>query len=375
MAFGKPQLLFHSFRKYGDLVNRIWLLIALGIRLGTYFDQGSLAADQVTSVSRIAFGSCCKQDQEVPIWNAILAQKPDLFVMLGDNIYGDSTDLEVLKSKWDALGQQPGFQSVRQSCRVLATWDDHDYGADDAGAEYPMKKESQKLFLDFLGEPSDSTRRQQEGVYASYEFGPNERRVQVILLDTRYHRSPLKLNGRNKLDPGYLGPYTKNSDRGATILGETQWAWFHEQLRRPANVRIIGSSIQVLANQHYYEKWGNFPAERVRFMQAIRDTQATGVIVVSGDRHSAEISRNDRLTGYPLFEITSSSLNSPGKPKVEPNRDRVGSLHGEVNFGTIEIDWNQADPVISMDVRSVEGKSIESQKVPLSQLRSTATNE
>ncbi len=319
--------------------------------------------------SRIVFGSCCKQDKPVPIWEAIVAERPELFLMIGDNIYGDSQDMALLKTKWDQLGAQPGYQKLKQTCRVLATWDDHDYGADDAGADFPKKRESQQLFLDFFDEPADSARRKQEGIYASYEYGPADRRVQVILLDTRFHRSPLKKSGRKRGDPGFLGPYTKNGDPGATILGEAQWTWLEEQLRKPAQVRIIASSIQVLPNQHYWEKWGNFPADRVRFMQVIRDTKANGVIVLSGDRHSAEISRNERLVGYPLFEITSSSLNAPAQPKEEPNRDRVGSLHGEVNFGVVSIDWSLPDPLLTLELRDVQGKAIESQKLHLSELR------
>ena len=326
------------------------------------------AADPQTPPSRVVFGSCCKQDKPAPIWDAIVAAQPDLFLMIGDNIYGDSQDMAVLKAKWDTLGAVPGFMKLKQCCPVLATWDDHDYGADDAGAEFPKKKESQQLFLDFFDEPANSSRRKQEGIYTSYEYGPPERRVQVILLDTRYHRSPLKKSGRKKGDPGFLGPYTRNTDPGATILGEAQWSWFEAQLRRPAQVRIIASSIQVLPNQHYWEKWGHFPQERVRFMQAIRDARATGAIVISGDRHSAEISRNDRLVGYPLFEITSSSLNAPAQPKEESNRDRVGGLHGQENFGVISIDWSQPDPVITLDLRDVTGKPLESQTIRLSKL-------
>jgi alkaline phosphatase D len=73
---------------------------------------------------------------------------------------------------------------------VLAVWDDHDYGANDAGAEYPMKAESQRMFLDFFGVAGDSPRRRRPGIYDARVFGPPGRRVQVILLDLRYFRSP-----------------------------------------------------------------------------------------------------------------------------------------------------------------------------------------
>src|SRR6185436_13483983 len=84
-------------------------------------------------ISRIAFGSCCKQDKPAPIWDAIAAQKPERFLFIGDNIYGDSQDMAVLKAKWKLLNDMPGYQKLKATCPILATWDDHDYGVDDGG--------------------------------------------------------------------------------------------------------------------------------------------------------------------------------------------------------------------------------------------------
>ncbi|MFM7836911.1 MAG: alkaline phosphatase family protein, partial [Planctomycetaceae bacterium] len=100
-------------------------------------------------LQRISFGSCAKQDQPQPIWDAIVAGAPDLFILLGDNIYGDSNDMQVLREKYGMLERQPGFMKLRAVCPVLATWDDHDYGRDDAGAEFEQRVESQRVFLDF----------------------------------------------------------------------------------------------------------------------------------------------------------------------------------------------------------------------------------
>ena len=74
----------------------------------------------------------------------------------------------------------------------MAVWDDHDYGENDAGLEYPQKAESQQIFLDFLNEPGDSVRRKSPGIYDSIILGPDGKRVQFILLDTRYFRTSLK---------------------------------------------------------------------------------------------------------------------------------------------------------------------------------------
>lgn len=344
----------------------IWCGFLLTAMTGT-----ALMADDAL-VSTIGFGSCCRQDRPMAIWESIVSAKPDVFLMIGDNIYGDSEDLAVLKQKWDILGANPNFQTLRQQSRLLATWDDHDYGTNDAGAEYPKKKESQQLFLDFFCEPTDSLRRKQDGVYWSYVFGPAGRRTQIILLDTRYHRSPLKSNGKKKGgNVPYYGPYAPNDDVGATVLGDVQWKWLEQQLRQPAELRIIASSIQVLANQHDWEKWGNFPAERERLFRLLRDTKANGVIFISGDRHHAEISRNDQILGYPLFDATSSSLNQPSKSDTpdEPNDDRLQTIYRQMNFGMIAVDWTEADPPITLEVRGLNGSPPLSQTVKLSALK------
>lgn len=133
-------------------------------------------------LSRISFGSCAKQDKPQPIWDALVDGKPELFIFLGDNIYGDSPDMNVLQAKYEQLNQQPGFIKLKSLCPVVATWDDHDYGKDDSGAEFEMREESQQVFLDFLGVAKDDPRRTQDGIYWSHVYGPQGKRVQVILL-------------------------------------------------------------------------------------------------------------------------------------------------------------------------------------------------
>ena len=175
-------------------------------------------ADDKLVLSRIAFGLCARQDKPQPIWDAVVATKPDIYLSLGDNIYGDTKDMEVMKKKYDQLAAIPGWKKLKATCPILATWDDHDYGVNDGGAEYPMKDESQQLFLDFFGVAKDSPRRKQKGVYHAETFGPPEKRVQVIVLDTRYFRSPLKKKAVKP--PQGEGPYEPSSDTKATMLGE-----------------------------------------------------------------------------------------------------------------------------------------------------------
>ena len=194
------------------------------------------------SIEAIAFGSCLKQTRPQPIWESVRACKPDVFVLLGDNIYGDTRDMKKLESRWDAFAAVPDFKRLRGDCRLLAIWDDHDYGENDAGREFPKKAESQKLFLDFLGEPEGSKRRKTPGIYDSVTFGPEGKRVQFVLLDTRYFRSPLKR--AHKREQG-KGPYEPNDSEKAELLGEGQWQWLGESSSRtsgPSYHRIEHSS-------------------------------------------------------------------------------------------------------------------------------------
>jgi alkaline phosphatase D len=321
------------------------------------------------AVARIGFGSCVHQDRPQPIWEAIVAAKPDVYLMCGDNVYADvgrKENLARLQQCYDKLAAQPGFKKLKALCPILATWDDHDFGTDDSGGDYALKKESQQVFMDFFGVPKDSPRRSQEGVYNSMVFGPPEKSVQVIMLDTRYFRSPLKYNGRRGAS------YVPDNDPKATFLGETQWKWLEEQLRQPARLRLIVSSIQMVAEDHPFEKWMNFPLERARFFKLLKDTQASGVVVLSGDRHLAELSVMDAGLGYPLFDVTSSGLTqgyTRGWRSPEVNKRRVATMTHGNNFGMVLVDWSRPDPLVSLQIRDEAGDIVIQEKLALSWLR------
>lgn len=313
-------------------------------------------------LSRIAFGACHKLDRPLTVWDVILAQKPQVFIFLGDTIYKDTVDMNEKQAEFAKLGAVPGFARFRQSVPVVATWDDHDYGENDGGADYPKREESREIFLDFFGEPKDSPRRKHPGVYTSYVVGPEGKRTQIILLDTRYFRTQLNR------DAG--GGYHPQRDKDATMLGDEQWRWFAEQLRVPAEVRLIVSSIQVEHEDQPNEKWLNMPAERDKLFKTIADGKATGVIFISGDRHHGEISSMDIGAGYRVADITSSGLNCSYEPNDEPNRHREGRILWADNFGGVRIDWAAADPTIDLEVHASDDGSVAVRKrMKLSELQ------
>jgi alkaline phosphatase D len=317
------------------------LPLALAAALGFTVPAGSQPADS-EAPRRILFGSCLNASRPHPILETVVSQRPELFLFMGDNIYADTRNPDVLRAKYRQLADSADFRRMSAACPIMATWDDHAFGQNDAGADFPMKEESRRQFLDFWNVPADSPRRSHPGVYDARSFGPPERRLQVILLDLRYFRSPLRWG---RLAGRLRGPYLPDDRPRATLLGEEQWRWLEARLREPARLRLIVSSIQVLAEYHGWEAWANFPREQARLLELLKAARAEGVVFLSGDRHFAEISRRQEAGLYPLYDITSSGLNR-GFPRdaPNPNRFRMDGYYLKENFGLLEIDWAEPDP-------------------------------
>ncbi len=316
----------------------------------------------IAAPSKILFGSCGHQDKAIPIFDAINKEQADLFMFLGDNIYGDTEDMSVLADKYQRLGQKPGFKTLRANTPIIAMWDDHDYGENDAGSEYPKKQQSRKIMLDFWQEPADSARRTREdGIYTSYTYGEDEQTVKVIMPDLRFNRTPLShvsaMTYQLERKPAKQGPYSPTSDKNASMLGESQWQWLEQELKSDEKIKIIASSLQLLADFTGWESWANYPADRERLFTLIKKHKVNGVIIVSGDTHWGELSKYQQNLDYPLYEMTSSGLTEKWKD-VSPNKHRVGDYTHEVNYGDLTIDWQKADPTIRIALKGIKGDEI-----------------
>lgn len=302
---------------------------------------------------RIAFGSCADQERPQPILEEVVRRNPELFIYLGDNIYGDTEDMGLLASKYLTLAARPEFDALRGHCTTLAIWDDHDYGANDAGIEYPRRADSREVFLDFWREPLDSPRRAHAGIYHAERFEQGGRSLQVILLDTRSFRDPLILNGEVPTPP-FKNQYRPNPKRRAALLGEAQWEWLEDRLEEPADLRVIATSIQFGHSYNGWESWTNVPGERRRMVNLIRDTSANGVVFISGDVHWGEINRQRAPGLYPLYDVTASGINQDWDT-IEPSSRRVGPAVAEHNVGWIEVDWDAPEPTVSLMTMDLTG--------------------
>ncbi|MEZ5043481.1 MAG: alkaline phosphatase D family protein [Saprospiraceae bacterium] len=305
-------------------------------------------------LSTIAIGSCNKHDEDQSIWTAVGQDKPDLWIWLGDNVYGDTENMEVLKSKYLLQKKAPEYQAFRTQVPVIGVWDDHDYGVNDGGKAYPKKEESQSLLCDFLDVPLDAPVRSQKGIYQAYVFGPAGRQVKIILLDARYFRDELEAN--------LSGPQRYKINPTGDILGEAQWQWLEKELTNSsAQIHLIGSGIQIIPEEQGFEKWANFPLARTRLLRLLATTQPSRPILLSGDRHISEFSKIklDSLS-FPIYEFTSSGLTHAYESfSGEPNKYRLGSVVFQRNYGLIRIDWTSATPSIGFQIRGLKGDLLE----------------
>ncbi len=312
----------------------------------------STHAEAQKNISKIAFGSCGSEDHPLPVFDLVVKHKPGLFIFLGDNIYGDTENMDTLQHKYNKLAAKPSFQNLKQHVNILATWDDHDFGWNDAGRHYPYKKESKEIFLNFFNEPLNSPRRNHEGIYTSYMYETNGKNLQIILLDNRTFRDDLKkYNGEFKDDHRYFydldyAPY-QNAD--STLLGAAQWTWLESELQKPADLRLVCSGSQFGIEYNGYEAWANFPHEQKRFLDLVKKTKANGVLFLTGDVHYGEISKLEEPGLYPIYDFTSSGLSSTWH-FATPNKNRIEGPIMDNHFGLLTINWKKRNPVIKMEI-------------------------
>lgn len=316
----------------------------------------SLPADDAV-ITKVLLGSCLDEEKGPSAALMSLAdENADLFLMVGDNVYGDrdgraytnnQADLDELKESFADLAAREDFQKVRASVPMMVAWDDHDFGANDAGKEFPFRGLAERIHEVFWGLEGEDV-GQWPGTYYSRTFGPEGQRTQVIMLDTRFFRSGLTptdewgVKGKERYLPAPSGSMQD-------MLGAAQWTWLENQLQEPADIRLIASSIQVMPTAHGFEAWATMPDERQRLFDLIDKSEATGVIFLSGDRHTAFLYEEADILPYAANELTASSLNvSFRNESDEVDARQLGDGFAPENYGTVDIDWAGKEVVLKI---------------------------
>lgn len=320
-------------------------------QLGLFFSLIAIASYSQTKTYSIAFGSCDNQRLKNELWKSIDENHPAAWIWGGDDVYSDTEDMKELKENYAIQKNDSDYLQFISNKQILGTWDDHDYGLNDGGEEYPYKRESQQLLFDFLGTSKDAPERFRDGVYNSRVIDFDGNKVKIIVLDTRFFRTAVTkaVNSKKRLQPN---PYGQG-----TILGEAQWKWLEQELNASdAKFNVIVSSIQLVSDQHGFECWGNFPHEIDKLEKLIVASKAKGTFVISGDRHIATFSsKTIPDLKYPLVDFTSSGLTHVYSSfSGEENPYQIGKVVAEKNFGLLQFDF--INNRVIMQIRGLENK-------------------
>jgi alkaline phosphatase D len=295
---------------------------------------------------RIAFGSCARiQAHPVqPIWDAVLHWQPDLFLWLGDNVYHDTLEPQIMAEmyRWQRL--VPNLQPLLQSVPQLAIWDDHDYALNDSDRTNPAKLAALDAFKRYWANPQYGL-PDAPGVFFSFGYGA----VDMFMLDGRWYRDPVVAAD---------GP-------GKTLLGTQQFEWLKQQLvQSKAAFKLIACGSGWNSGKGPAgDSWAAYRHERDALFDFIRDRKIEGVVLLSGDTHVGELNCIPRSAhgGYDLYELVSSPLAQDTRTNWLGRRPelRLRNIYvGGNNFGTIEIDTLLADPEIRLGLTDEHGNQV-----------------
>lgn len=281
------------------------------------------------TIKRITFGSCNNQNQQQPLWKDMIKQKPDLFIWGGDTIYADWGKSETVRKAYDKQKANPDYAQFISQTPYIGIWDDHDYAFDGAGGDLSFKKISQQLMLDFYDVPLDSIRREQEGIYSSYEFGEGQQKIKFIMLDNRYFKD---------LDPE------------APILGKTQWEWLENEFKNStASLHFIFSGLSIFSPLlPYSEEWRHYPSEVNRMLSLLKTYQVKAPLFVSGDKHFSSIFK---YSGQLEFLSSGLTHTAPRSTWWYLGRKYPTTYFG-ISYGQIDISWEEALPKLKMMIRN-----------------------
>ena len=326
-------------------------LISVLISINLYANQEIVA---------LGFGSCLHQDRSMAILNTIEKKELDLFMFIGDNVYGDQEDGELDKLIRTYKQQYNNLEDFLKNVSTEFIWDDHDFGLNDGGSNYRYKDTAKELFLETWQIPANDPRRQRDGLYFDKMLKKNGMKIHLIFLDNRTFKSEWKLT--DEFNKEGKERYVEDFNPEKTLLGKKQWSWLKDKLKVDSNIKIILSSLQILSLGHGWESWDKFPLERSRFFNLIDESNVSNFFILSGDRHRGGFYQFKTADNKNIYEFTSSSLNLPIPFNTEEEGPlRIGSTYRKANFGVVRIFEDE----VVMELTSHTGEVVNSLNVAI----------
>ena len=325
-----------------------------------FFYLISINLHSTQEILTLGFGSCLHQDRSMAILKTIEKKELDLFMFIGDNVYGDQKDGELDKLIRTYKQQYNNLENFLKNVSTEFIWDDHDFGLNDGGSDYRYKDRAKELFLETWKIPSQDQRRLRDGLYFDKMIEKNGLKVHLIFLDNRTFKSEWKLT--DEFNKEGKERYVKDFDPNKTLLGKKQWQWLKEKLNEDSNIKIILSSLQILSLGHGWESWDKLPLERERLFNLIDESNVSNLFILSGDRHRGGFYRFKTNDNNDIYEFTSSSLNLPIPFNTEEKGPlRIGSTYRKANFGVVRI----FEDKVVMELTSNKGKVVNSLNIEI----------
>ena len=277
------------------------------------------------------------------IFESMAADEPDMMLWLGDNIYLREVDFQSYSGfvhRYSHARQTPEMASLLKECPNYAIWDDHDFGPNDSDGSWIHADWSRKAFKTFWSNPSYGLPESPRCISTAFRFVDME----FFLLDNRTYR----VNHQNKTS-------------SPQVLGQTQVDWLIQALRdsrAPFKFVCIGG--QVLNDAAVYENVSQFPSEREEILNRLAEEDIQGVVFLSGDRHTTELSELVLPNGRKVFDLTVSPLTSgPGHAREEGNSLRVeGTYVEQRNYARLSFDGPRKERNCTIEVKDTFGKTL-----------------
>jgi alkaline phosphatase D len=306
--------------------------------------------------SKVLLGSCAYINDAIydrpnapygggyEIFSSMAAQKPDLTVWMGDNLYLREVDYDSVSGmayRYRHDRALPELQAILTTGAHAAIWDDHDYGPNDSNSSFGFKADALELFKRYWANPSYGL-PDAPGVFTVVHHNDAD----FFMLDDRWYRdSDAMVEGDSK-----------------AMLGERQISWLKNALiNSTANFKIIVNGSQILDDNNRWEGWNHFRTERDKFTDWLLANKLDGVMFLSGDRHHTELLRLERPNQYPLYELTCSPLTA-GTHKMDDELTKpirvTGTLVGERNFCSMEFSGPYKDRKLTLRSYSSTGKPL-----------------
>jgi alkaline phosphatase D len=286
------------------------------------------------------------------IWRTIAGHDFPAFLLTGDNVYIDQPEHPAAQQYCYYRRQsRPEFRAFTSSQSIFAIWDDHDFATDDSrgGPEIDTpewKVPVWEIFRNNWNNPQYGGGEERPGCWFNFSIAD----VDFFMLDDRMYRTNPEQDS-----PSMLGPHQKE--------------WLFEQLRASTGTfKFLITSVPWAygTKPGSLDPWQGYKEERAEIFSFLHNHRIEGVILLSGDRHRADVWKIERPAGYDLYEFENAQLTNIHTHDTMP--DALFSYNAKNMFGKLTIDTVASDPGVTYEIITIDDEPVHSTTVRLSDL-------